>query len=259
MMSLLSPYSPFPLAPAAPLWTDPFADFASPFSLLPAFGRAPDFPDMSSVARVEADDDKGLRIVFDGLGGYDQINVSIDDKANVVTVKAAAADGTARASRVMTLPCAVQDADKITAEQLGSRVVVTIPKESQKPRERAAEPAKAKPLNVALRPAAEPRAPEFEASEDEAGWMIKVHGVEPSSARVDVDGRKLHVACKAPGGSTEFARAFALPRAVVNADAIAAKLEGADVLVVTVPHDALEAKQQPAKASISVQKPMEVA
>ena len=259
MMSLLTPYSPFPLATAPPLWADPFANVASPFSLLPALGRAFDFPDVRSVARVEAGEDKALKVVFDDLGGYENINVSIDDKTNVVTVKAEAADGSARASRVITLPCAVQNTDKITAEHVGSRVVVTIPDGSQKPRERAPEPAKAKPLKVQLRPAAEARAPEFEADENEVGFTIKVHNIDPSSARVEVDGRRLHVTCKATNGSVDFFRAFALPRAVVKADGIVAKVDGADLLVVTVPHDALEAKQQPAKASIKVQKPMEVA
>ncbi|KAG8468240.1 hypothetical protein KFE25_013323 [Diacronema lutheri] len=252
MSSLLSPYTAFPVTSAPPLWTDPFADMASPFSLLPALGRTLDFPDMRSVARVEAGDNKALRVVFDDLGGFENVDVSIDDRTNVVTVKAEAADGCARASRVITLPCAVQNTDKITAEHIGSRVVVTIPDGSQKPRERTGTD-KSKQLKVSLRPAADMSPPEFEVSDDDVGYCIKVHGVEPSSPRVEVDGRKLHVTCKAKGGTVDFFRAFALPRNVAKADEIVAKVEDGNRLVVTVPHDALEASKPPTKAAITVQ------
>jgi HSP20 family molecular chaperone IbpA len=119
---MLSAFNPFPLATRSPLWADPFADIFSPFSLMPSFD---DFPPMPT-ARVEVGDAKALKVIFDELDGYDKVDVSVDEQTNVVTIKAEDSAGTKHATRMITLPCAVQNCGKITAEHVGSQVVVTV-------------------------------------------------------------------------------------------------------------------------------------
>lgn len=251
----LSPFRPFPLARPE---RDPLSDLMaamSPFSLLPSPARLGDAFPMS--ARIEAGDGKALNVVFDGME-YEQVDVSVDEKTNSIVVEAQNEAGTARATRMVSLPFPLQECDKITAQRVGDRVVVAVPAECQKapPELGGPEP---KPLKVSLRPAEAAPTPEFETSEDDVGFTIKVLGIakgeEPS---VRVDGSKILVTCKAAEGDTPFSRVFALPRSVKDADEITAKVEE-DRLVVSVPHHALEVEKEPAKAQIAVAKSSEAA
>jgi len=156
---MLSALAPFPLVAAPLCWDDPFSEldlFESPFSLAPSITALTrslaSIPEsLRSVARVEAGKDAGLKVIFDELDGFDQVDVSVDEQTKIITIMAQNASGTLRQSRAVMLPCDVQSCLKITVEHIGNRIVVTVPKESQvKPR---AGQELGTPLKISLRPA----------------------------------------------------------------------------------------------------------
>lgn len=275
-MFTLNPYRAFPLTPfgASLEPFDPFFSTASPFALLPALTQS--LGAFDEMPRVDATaEDKSLRVTFPGdLGSYEHVDVSIDPANMLLVLKASSADGRSRTSRVVSLPCAIQNADKVVAE-IDSRgaVVVTVPAECQKqltneslrPKPSAGDVAptadtgkSAQPRKLKVnRPPGEEKAktPEFEVHDDDVGFSIAVHHVAPEDVSVFADGNLLHVSCKAAGGDgTAFSRNFELPRKIVNA-----KLITADVTIcqqhqdeaqhsrldIAVPKDALEPEPKP--------------
>lgn len=257
----LSPFDPYPVT--RPLgfstWDDPFltSDLLSPFSLLPAQSlTSPALDVLPPSSRVVPGIGNELKAIFDDLEGYDSINIAVDEVTSCVTVRARDTRGTARARRWVTLPCALQHCGKITAEQIGGRVIVTIPEECQKAPEALPEAQKARPLKVTLRPDEMAVPPQFETSQDDKGYHIKASGVKKDEdPDVHVNGSRLSLTCKASEGETPFSRVFRLPRMVKDPNAIEAKLEENN-LIITVPDSALEAEKEPATAKIEVKKAM---
>jgi HSP20 family molecular chaperone IbpA len=281
--SALSPFRAFPLTPFGPSLGarlgepfDPFFSTASPFALLPSGALSRSLAGLGNeMPRVDAAaEDKSLRVTFPGdLSQYDNVDVSIDAATNMLVLKASSADGNSRTSRVVSLPCAVQNADKVVAEiNERGNIVVTVPAESQKAltdeSALAAPTTSVQPrkLKIKLRPAETGPTPEFEVNEDDVGFSISVLNVSPDDVYVFADGKTLHVSCKAFGGDgTPFSRNFELPRKVVDPSMITANVSICEQhqqekqhshLDISVPKDALEPEPAPGKSgavSIPVQ------
>jgi hypothetical protein len=156
--------------------------FDSQFSLLPRlieeeFSSALDTLNraVSGLIRVEKDGD-AIKVKFDDLGLFENVNVDFESKTNVLTVRAWRGEGNTREEmlRSVTMPCEVSKPELLVAETLDGQVVITIPAEAQAPNPQAALPKNSKLEIIMIGEAGAPKEEQGKVETDASQTKVEV-------------------------------------------------------------------------------------